>query len=685
MSEARHAAQRFKKNPRQTIISARNGSIADLEVLASERRVPPSLLPELFDMLCSHFRQRPHGPSGSIVIKPLSVVRLSLASMRIFPLSFFKNPIMSEWLLEAWPDIFRSLRSLYNGTMPGDPPSDTLLMFRTILTHISESRNAIVLKELPVIGFAARIWFSELTLTEDQNTASQILSFCITSCPNAEAYGVLTQIAGYSERAIAELALSRLKSTLSRRSKLSLSCMHIRLKLVSDLCSGPLRQTFRFAIRNRHGIAIILKAISRTWEDALSVHSESAMNAIGEGLMTLLKFSGNSACIGQAMRHNVLRAFAEACPYINEDDGNAWNEVIEAHLSAFFPQYPITYCRLKTTLRAMEGVEVTGKCNLLRQGPGRIGEYWEAFERLVAGRSIIQHLLYRCSFRSFRTRCDNMFCEEAVPTSVLRKCSACRSVLYCSKSCQELAWKEQLHSNVCRALIWGKLQYEVSSNLSERDKNYLIFHAILEARRHLPSIRAHSDLYFPDDPYEHIALEVDICSYPTRFSIYELSSPSLFEDTDIFSAGLAVLRNCVLRKAQKYCKRDVPTLFIIPCPDRRNDDNPLPPLVTLVDLHWSMSDADVDGSVLETILRAGEDAGGTVRVPGKWGKMTTADVQAGSEPMECEYDVIDELVRRAQIISANSAPSLPIWNRDIIQVAMDEFLENIEKVSAESS
>lgn len=58
-----------------------------------------------------------------------------------------------------------------------------------------------------------------------------------------------------------------------------------------------------------------------------------------------------------------------------------------------------------------------------------------------------QNLLQRLALGGRCCDCCGRDCDES---SVLRRCSRCELVWYCSKSCQTKDWKQNGHSNVCR-------------------------------------------------------------------------------------------------------------------------------------------------------------------------------------------------------------------------------------------
>jgi hypothetical protein len=71
----------------------------------------------------------------------------------------------------------------------------------------------------------------------------------------------------------------------------------------------------------------------------------------------------------------------------------------------------------------------------------------------VRGTGALHELLHK---RVLADRCDHCNSEAATGTK-LRRCGNCKTVRYCSVTCQRIAWRSEGHKEACRGEI-GRLE-----------------------------------------------------------------------------------------------------------------------------------------------------------------------------------------------------------------------------------
>ncbi|KAJ7471089.1 hypothetical protein FB451DRAFT_1252983 [Mycena latifolia] len=97
-------------------------------------------------------------------------------------------------------------------------------------------------------------------------------------------------------------------------------------------------------------------------------------------------------------------------------------------------------------------------------------EQWDKFLTLAKERLDVFHSYNSGQYPSMRA-CDNMKCCKIGVKSGFKYCNACRSVYYCSETCQFVDWLEGGHCVACSS--WNSLSTETMICDSRRAKDLL--------------------------------------------------------------------------------------------------------------------------------------------------------------------------------------------------------------------
>ncbi|KAJ7049292.1 hypothetical protein C8F01DRAFT_1238675, partial [Mycena amicta] len=151
-------------------------------------------------------------------------------------------------------------------------------------------------------------------------------------------------------------------------------------------------------------------------------------------------------------------------------------------------------------------------------------ECWEHIEVLLDAR-ISLHDQYSLGIKNKLRMCANMKCGRICTKIELKRCSHCKTFVYCSRDCQSLDWREGRHRTSCGAYRSAYLD-AYGTNLTSRDMSFLRFqldHELSNARSRIVAKqvsalargRSGQDLIVTRFKYtsEDGALEIDAVPY----------------------------------------------------------------------------------------------------------------------------------------------------------------------------
>ncbi|KAH8112960.1 hypothetical protein DFH11DRAFT_394197 [Phellopilus nigrolimitatus] len=143
---------------------------------------------------------------------------------------------------------------------------------------------------------------------------------------------------------------------------------------------------------------------------------------------------------------------------------------------------------------------------------------WKAFIDLVISRAIMKSKYDRWLMRK-KSHCDN--CDKNFDEP-MKMCAGCQDAYYCSKACQELAWKEGGHREKCKKEL-ARPQYSYEWGIMKRrDREFINVIATMDIRRHIPALLALAAQNFPDTLPCLLCFSINYSGFPPKLEVFSI-------------------------------------------------------------------------------------------------------------------------------------------------------------------
>ncbi|KAJ7900788.1 hypothetical protein B0H13DRAFT_2336390 [Mycena leptocephala] len=226
-------------------------------------------------------------------------------------------------------------------------------------------------------------------------------------------------------------------------------------------CDGP----FRTVLLSQGGVTELTRFMCAL---GAPEHADvgGKLYACSKLLMQLLHTSPGYPWIRESLQQGLLRAIVVSATHITNPQEFLWLEHI---LEAVLPVSTIYHSVLSTMEAAVHDVEELVESDRFKKSP--IFGKWQDFMVLVQERlAILRRFDAKDCTSNALKACDNMDCGLITRKDILKSCSNCSVIYYCSDVCQRLDWKAG-HREVCKRL--QSLRLTEPQPFTTRNKSFM--------------------------------------------------------------------------------------------------------------------------------------------------------------------------------------------------------------------
>ncbi|KAJ8075543.1 hypothetical protein PM082_021173 [Marasmius tenuissimus] len=259
-----------------------------------------------------------------------------------------------------------------------------------------------------------------------------------------------------------------------------------------------------------------------------------------------------SAVTARALDEGILRTMFGSTRLLVYDNQIRQDRAI-ANLSANYTKIllHITYRLLYRSIlvrviRAIKKIENLGLMDLgvLRGLPKSVLRAWTQLREEAWKRNTIKKVK---DLESVHLRCDGIQCDHIDSVAISRgfkRCGGCRSVFYCSPSCQKNAWKE--HREECKRLKKESLKgggASFSTKLDYAFRRKQIEHDYKESSDRIRELRNQRKVDFPEEQDYQTVVWMYYYDVPVRLEVEERTAAlrSINKDLDETIAVISVI------------------------------------------------------------------------------------------------------------------------------------------------
>ncbi|KAK7042841.1 hypothetical protein R3P38DRAFT_2511678 [Favolaschia claudopus] len=210
---------------------------------------------------------------------------------------------------------------------------------------------------------------------------------------------------------------------------------------------------------------------------SVSVHTLSAFSYLTQNLRNLIKNSLMILCrifqlaspeaIQTAVQHGLMHVILCCARWHPSDDVHC---ILHFLLGEMLGPYSV-YCRLLAVLESSHA-EVIYPLSSANFSHPAVYAVWTRFVDTLRWRTSVLNLFRSWQRSSPLTACDNVECETILEKTQLKRCSGCRSVVYCCRSCQLADWREG-HRTAC---IWyARIRSALDSTFTREEYAFMRF------------------------------------------------------------------------------------------------------------------------------------------------------------------------------------------------------------------
>ncbi|KAI0751907.1 hypothetical protein C8Q80DRAFT_1269066 [Daedaleopsis nitida] len=509
------------QDPKSVLAAARKGSPPDMMVLANVWNEPPA--------------QIPYPDALSVFLTHLQLDRV-------------------RRIADAWPGIFKWSVYIFSTRIEGLERTDSrrraavdvLAAFWYCICFRDVVRARMVQSDATV-EIASRLWLEEddgragaaATAMSGRPIAAPV-GTCLLGCLLREAgpeqLDRVLKMAGGKASEVAKLAISRLQRAL-KASDLNAEPSVVSMYLdVINSFSRVRGHALRHALLSANVIWVVSGALvrisvfvntsrDRGWIDPM-------IGAFGY-LRNCLESTDGFTWVAQAIGAGFLQAFCDCSSQFGvlfpED-----YKMVEDLIRVVIPPYLVYRSIVEAAGSALAKIERGVQKQRVEKSRARAP--WERLVALVRERMLV--VKEAEASKGKQITCDNIKCQKISPKEGVRRCSACLSTFYCSKECQESAWKEGDHKMMCKLKQRSRLEGR-ADNVSKRDYDFLHYLAMFDARMHLSTLRELAASQFPSTPTNKLVVHIDQSVFPPSYAVKELGAFQIAARDDVSRNELA--------------------------------------------------------------------------------------------------------------------------------------------------
>ncbi|KAI0047584.1 hypothetical protein FA95DRAFT_1207281 [Auriscalpium vulgare] len=514
----------LRKHPADVIKRAKAGSVVAVRAISQTCRSMRTLQTrEVVDIMCSHVSiskiPHPFDNSSPTSFSALSCALWSFSAMHeltdVSPestLSSVKAARFTEQIAGSWDGIYHwaaFFNELYPRISPEEQRDVHQIITRTLFYFGRHASSQRALADLPatieltasyweILDLIASYWIKEprYSATGQSHSYASALAGLLLSEGDATHIQRFVDAAGGSPSCIARVALSHLHAALKKPDATSWT-LNVHLQLLYLLaCDDALRS----AIVEQCGVSVVTRAIVtlvKTRDHAIE-ETRSFLDLAFMLLARIVVTGTGIRWVQIAMHEGILHAYSSLFPALKYYDRDEMRPITHL-ISRVLPAYLVYRLPLKATVAALhaQNTVITSKV-----GESAVGGAWLRMVKLAKIHADLKD-------SAMRTICSH--CHMAsVDKTAFKRCARCKSVAYCSESCQAAGW--DTHKVDCSV----SQLYLIRDDLpTRRDRTFLeriALHDVCNRSAHLRSLTAKR---YPGVPLSRVVITLDYRHLPS--------------------------------------------------------------------------------------------------------------------------------------------------------------------------
>ncbi|TFK65802.1 hypothetical protein BDN72DRAFT_845110 [Pluteus cervinus] len=539
---------------KKIIEGARKGSLRELKTLATSWHLLPNPLSEGNQSIFFHHLNSLEVPikadidfDGAQALMPRGAMEalLSLSALARLPecICVLATDPYGHEITQAWPGVFKWGAFLYTFLVHISSPNHVtnpkfVSIRRGIRRAISGSWSAVatsrsakelMLKTRGVMEIAVGLWIFEddpTTSVADVSAPSLLLTH-LARANDKETMDHILSAAGGDLEKIAKLSLRRLKDAFNAPLfEFNSLDAALAFGLVAWFCRAPTPGIVEALLQNG-AVSICVKLLIRI---AFVFNERHPGDSIRPGFIKMM--TRDFACLKsildtipgppwvlQAIDAGLLTAFVECSPVYYDLEHSDF-VVVSSTITHTIPRYLAYYGIVQAMDSALSKLEKTERFLSLRKTRA-----WKAFNALalLTARRLAVSVHWFKFLKKNASTCDNPKCEKVDSRKNFRKCGKCGSVLYCSKECQAIHWKEFGHKRKCKQPAKIKLdfheRYQADGGIPQRDFDYIQHLNVCETRYNLPYLKRLAATQHPGVPLDDLVVVIDYNDVPMTYHL----------------------------------------------------------------------------------------------------------------------------------------------------------------------
>ncbi|KAI0049132.1 hypothetical protein FA95DRAFT_950006 [Auriscalpium vulgare] len=356
-------------------------------------------------------------------------------------------------IAKAWPMIYPWLivfYTVYNETFKNDleSRSDQIAVIGNSIFRLTrEPSIRLVAADTPgVFKFVAKLWKEEPSGPPPSRThmhaGTAALQQLLLGVKSRTPLDEVVEAIG-SPKAVVQIGLSRLQNALKEK-RLAVDRISYYVNVLNTLARGS-GHPLRHAILHEGGMAVVTKTLLKL---SSTDHGFSdiipALSACFMFLHNLVEAEEGIPWVKQMIDEGFFQAYVNTSPLFAKFNSNL-QRITFSLVGDIIPRYLVFRTIVSVASPALDQLDAADVHAKIARSPARYQDAWDTMQRLAKDRFTLREL---ADFMRKELGCCD-YCRKPSSKTSLRRCSGCRTTLYCSQECQVRGWKKG-HKMECK-------------------------------------------------------------------------------------------------------------------------------------------------------------------------------------------------------------------------------------------
>ncbi|KAH8118612.1 hypothetical protein DFH11DRAFT_1568335 [Phellopilus nigrolimitatus] len=522
----------FQDNPRETIKATRNGDLKAMQTLSCcPWVVPVHLTAGACEALCFHLRQGVPSVGaydGVSQREQLAIVAVAglLGLLRQFPGSMLENTVQNSWrAIAGWLLLFEQKFVRKN-------PSGSRLLSMNIASLLESVAPFSKVKEqicadFNMLKLIVHLWSDERAQGDSYGRASMCIA--LYSEFSKKTKDMIQKLVLQESYGVPDIAAENLLNRLRRRSRIRTSedfegldgFASALVAFCSD--SGDDASRMQLSIAMNDGIYEVLGVLRNVFEafpPSDDVYFGRACNATAKCftfILSILERPYGDIWMDALFTHGFLDSLLRVFPLLDQEPlRSSFHKVAVGVLTDFLPRICMLYSKTERVVKAMKDACTDEVQKRAASSP--VAKEWNLFERFLFERATYKYFFDKNEDLGIKSvRCGNPGCENVDSKNDFKKCSGCKSVMYCSRECQIIAWKSKGHKKECK-------EKKGLEPKKQKDRDFVLYCSRRDVLRHLPGLQKLAERKLPDVAFHFVGVGIDYTTLPPTFEVFRLET-----------------------------------------------------------------------------------------------------------------------------------------------------------------